>query len=405
MARQHNRESVPVEPELVDSTASENSLSLLAVSRTEIDMQIATAKKYPRDLEDFRETLEEAVTHSDEIAGECSYRLERKDKDGTIKVIEGPSVRFAEVVMSLWGNCRAGARVIEEGQKFVVAQGVFIDLQRNVSVTLESRRRITGSSGRRYGDDMIGTTANAACSIALRNAITRGVPKVYWESAYEATRKKLLGRAADPKARQTMIEYFAKLGVSAERVLAAVGRQAVAEITAEDLVRLRGFATAVKDGEATIEEMFPDPGKTVQTSDSRQLEVELANEAAQKQPEATPAGGSAPHPEEPPVAAAVQDPEPELPLESESAPAEPSEEESARRVTDFKRQVRDCTSAAMIDQVVAQAAKPGLLTAKDLAFLKSVATNCKNRLRGATTPSPAPAKPERKGPKDLLDTL
>lgn len=56
----------------------------------------------------------------------------------------------------------------------MTAQGVFHDLERNVAITYEVRRRIVDKNGRRYKPDMIGVTANAACSIALRNAILRG---------------------------------------------------------------------------------------------------------------------------------------------------------------------------------------------------------------------------------------
>ena len=43
------------------------------------------------------------------------------EKDG--KTIEGPSVRFAEMVANAWGNIRWGGRVIEANDRYVVAQG------------------------------------------------------------------------------------------------------------------------------------------------------------------------------------------------------------------------------------------------------------------------------------------
>ncbi len=95
----------------------------------------------------------------------------------------------AEIVTSAWGNCRAGARVVDEGAEFITAQGVFHDLERNVQVTMEVRRRITGKNGRRYSSDMIGVTGNAACSIALRNAVFRGIPRAFWIDIYDAARK------------------------------------------------------------------------------------------------------------------------------------------------------------------------------------------------------------------------
>ena len=93
------------------------------------------------------------------------------------KTIEGPSARFAEVIASAWGNSRAGARVIDDRGDFVVAQGVFHDLERNVAITYEVQRRITDRQGRRFKTDMIGVTANdeahAARRLGFRGRILR----------------------------------------------------------------------------------------------------------------------------------------------------------------------------------------------------------------------------------------
>src|SRR4030065_695902 len=166
-------------------TAENATVSL--VSRAEIDQQITTAKKYPRSLKRFRDEALQMVTLTEGIAKECIYALPRKDANGSTKTIEGPSARFAEVIASAWGNCRAGARVVGESADFVTAQGGFYDLERNVAITYEVQRRITTSTGRRYSTDMIGVTANAACSIALRNAILKGVPKAFWSAVHAAT--------------------------------------------------------------------------------------------------------------------------------------------------------------------------------------------------------------------------
>jgi hypothetical protein len=56
---------------------------------------------------------------------------------------------MAEIAVSCWGNVRYGARVIEETDRFIVAQGVCHDLETNVYNAIEVRRRITGRTGRR----------------------------------------------------------------------------------------------------------------------------------------------------------------------------------------------------------------------------------------------------------------
>jgi len=235
-------------------TATQGSIALIAAA--EIDQQIATAKKYPRSLKRFADEATAMVTLNDSIAQQCIYALPR---DG--KTIEGPSARFGEIVASAWGNCRAGARVVNESGEFVTAQGVFHDLERNVAITYEVQRRITDKRGNRFKADMIGVTANAACSIALRNAILKGVPKAFWEGIYQRARKCIAGDFKTlANRRADAIQAFVVFGVTEAQILAKLGREGTADITMDDLVTLFGMLTAIKDGDSTPEQMFTEAG-------------------------------------------------------------------------------------------------------------------------------------------------
>lgn len=239
------------EGEVVADTL-EGSATLMALNASEIDTQIATAKRYPRSLKTFRNEALEMATLTEEIAGECIYNLPRGGKS-----IEGPSARFAEIVASAWGNCRAGARVIGEDDRFVTAQGVFIDLQRNVAITYEVKRRITDKEGRTFKDDMIGVTSNAACSIALRNAVLKGVPKAFWRDIYAASKKTAIGDASTLATRRAnMIEAFGKMGVTPDKIFALLEVSGEQDITLDHLGTLRGTFTAIKEGDTTIEQVF-----------------------------------------------------------------------------------------------------------------------------------------------------
>jgi hypothetical protein len=226
---------------------------LTAISRAELDQQITTARAYPRSLRKFVKECMEMATLNERVAEECFYALPR---DG--KTVEGPSARLAEIVTCAWGNCRAGARVTEEGAEFIIAQGVFHDLERNVQVTMEVRRRITGKNGRRYSSDMIGVTGNAACSIALRNAVFRGIPRAFWIDVYEAARKAAIGDAETLANRRAhMFAHFLKLGATREAILASINVAGEEDIGLDELATLKGIATAIKDGDTTVEQAFP----------------------------------------------------------------------------------------------------------------------------------------------------
>ncbi len=241
-----------LDPEIIEEREVEGSAGLMAINKSEIDQQIATAKKYPRSIKRFLNSAREMVTLSEEIAGECIYSLPRGGKP-----IEGPSARFAEIIAHAWTNCRAGARVIDEVGRFVTSQGVFIDCEANVAITYEVRRRITNRDGVTYSDDMIGVTANAACSIALRNAVLKGVPKAFWKQLYDAAKKTAIGDAETLVARRVkMMQAFAKMFVQPEQIFSLLEVKGEEDIGLDHLAALRGIFTAIKEGDTTVDQAF-----------------------------------------------------------------------------------------------------------------------------------------------------
>ena len=266
---------------VVDDVALESQAREIAtsnielISAAEINQQIATAKKYPRQVTTFMREARALVTLNESIAQQCIYALPR---DG--KVVEGPSARFAEIMAHAWGNSRAGARVVHEGDKFLTAQGVMHDLERNVAITFEVQRRITGKNGRRYSDDMIGVTANAACSIALRNAILKVVPKAFWQPLYDEARRVVAGDVQTlSNKRAKAIEAFAIYGINKEQICTKLGRAGVADITVDDLVMLFGILTAIKEGDTTPEQAFAEEGAAAPAAPARTQSTEQQQSA------------------------------------------------------------------------------------------------------------------------------
>jgi hypothetical protein len=222
---------------------------LAHLSRAEIDVQIATAKRYPRSIKAFKAEAETLALLDEETAASMFYVMPRAGRK-----VEGPSVRLAEVVGSSWGNLRYGARVVDESDTFVTAQGACFDLEKNIAITMEVRRRITDRTGARYNDDMITMTGNAACSIALRNAIFKVVPFALVKPIYEKARAVSIGQALSiEQRRQRAIDWFGKLGVKADQVLKIVGRVGWEDVGDEDLITLRGVVTAIQDGDTTLQ--------------------------------------------------------------------------------------------------------------------------------------------------------
>ncbi len=251
----------PETGQIIDSDGGDGS-ALAALNRSEIDMQISTAKKYPRSIAKAKRTMIEMATIDEATAKGCGYALKRTDKDGKIAWIEGPSIRMAEIAVSCWGNLRYGARIITEDDRFIVAQGVCHDLENNVYNAMEVRRRITTRNGKKYGDDMIGVTANAACAIAARNAVFKVVPMIIIKSAYAEAMKAAAGDEKTFSARRkNAVVAFQGMGVSTEDVCRVLGKAdgaGLEDIDTTDLRRMHGLLTAIQDGDTTLEQVFGD---------------------------------------------------------------------------------------------------------------------------------------------------
>jgi hypothetical protein len=242
--------------EMVPAAMQPHTLAIL--SRSEIDAQMASAGTRPRDLRLFRDNVQMIALMNEEAAADCHYALPARKDDG--EPIEGPSIRFAEILAYAWGNCRVGARVIEEAMDHVTAQGIFSDVQTNGVSTFEVRRRITDRRGRRYSLDMVNVTANAACSIARRNAILQAIPKPLWWDLYQDARRMAAGSEAElgPR-RDKAIGAFRDLGVDEKRIFAMLGVDRADQIGLDKLARLRGIYTAVKDGAVSIRDIASPP--------------------------------------------------------------------------------------------------------------------------------------------------
>ena len=102
---------------------------LQAIDRAEVDIQIATAKQYPRDLAACLNKIATYATMDKETAEDCFYVLRRKDANGNDNIIEGLSVRMAEIIAGAWGNLRVQTRIIGNDGRMITAQAICHDLE------------------------------------------------------------------------------------------------------------------------------------------------------------------------------------------------------------------------------------------------------------------------------------
>lgn len=230
--------------------------SLDRAERANIDIQVSTAKQYPRSISRCTNNAVALATMDRETAQSCGYALPRGGKP-----ITGPSVHLAKIIAQQYGNLRAEAKVVEITDKQIVSRGTAWDLENNNAYSVEVRRSIVGRNGNRFSDDMITVTGNAANSIAYRNAIFGIVPKAIVDKAYKAAQHLITGDLSDEekliKRRDGAIKHFIDTyGITEEEVIKLCGKHTVNQIQADEIALLLGFAQSLKDGDTTVEELM-----------------------------------------------------------------------------------------------------------------------------------------------------
>lgn len=262
-----NYEVLPVE------TQEMQIVQVDAVERANVDSQVSTAKMYPRSIKRSIDNSIVMATMDAETAQSCGYALPRGGKP-----ITGPSVHLAKIIVSNWGNMRTEAKVVQITDKQIISRGTAWDLEANVASAFEVRRSIVDSKGRRYSDDMITVTGNAANSIAYRNAVFSVVPKAVVDKVYKAAQKFITGDLSDEekliKRRTDAINYFNdEWGITETEVIKLCGKQTVNQIKADEIALLLGMVQSLKDGDTTVDELM----KPIR--DSKEAKAEKLNQA------------------------------------------------------------------------------------------------------------------------------
>lgn len=262
--------------EVLQVNQDQNVIQIDAVERANVDSQVATAKQYPRDLARSVNNSIAMATMDAATAQSCGYALPRGGKP-----ITGPSVHLAKLIVSNWGNMRAEAKVVQITDKQVISRGTCWDLENNVATAFEVRRSIVGKNGKRFSDDMITVTGNAANSIAYRNAVFSVIPKAIIDKVYQAAQHYITGDLSDEEKlvarRKKCIDFFkSEYGITEDEVVMLCGKQTVNQIKADQIALLLGITQSLKDGDTTVEDLM----KPYRAEENKKTILAKATEAA-----------------------------------------------------------------------------------------------------------------------------
>lgn len=275
-----NYEMLPVEAQDVQIVQVD------AVERANVDSQVVTAKQYPRSI---RRSIDNSIvmaTMDAETAQSCGYALPRGGKP-----ITGPSVHLAKIIVSNWGNMRTESKVVQITDKQIISRGTAWDLETNVASAFEVRRNIVDSKGKRFSDDMITVTGNAANSIAYRNAVFSVIPKAMVDKVYKAAQKYITGDLSDEekliKRRTDAINYFNdEYGITEAEVIKLCGKHTVQQIKANEIALMLGMVQSLKDGDTTVDELMNPIRESKEARNNKLAEIAAKAAGVEKQPKA-----------------------------------------------------------------------------------------------------------------------
>jgi len=185
------------------------------------------------------------------------YRFPVKNKDGSITYIEGPSIKLANAVARIYGNCVTEVREVDVGDAYVF-YARFSDIETGFSMERAYRQRKTQQTFKtKDAERQLDIAYQIGQSKAIRNVICNAIG-TYADWAFVEARGSLVNKIGKniEKWRADTVDAIARLPVDLKRVVAVVGR-GPKEWLADDIARIVSMGRAIQDGMATIDDTFP----------------------------------------------------------------------------------------------------------------------------------------------------
>lgn len=183
----------------------------------------------------------------------------RNKKTGQTEYVEGPTIKLANAVANIYGNCNVDPWCSSEGLDYWEISARFIDLESGFAMTRQFRQR-KDAAKIGGGSEAAGRNMEASFSTgeskAIRNVIINALG-TYCTYAFEQARDALVQRVGKniEKYRRETAERIAEI-VDIRRVEAVIGRP-VKDWLARDIAKVIGMGTSIKDGMASVNDVFP----------------------------------------------------------------------------------------------------------------------------------------------------
>ena len=266
-------------------------------AQAEVQAQIVSAKKFPRDPFSAWNRIAQACKRP-KLAGQALYAYPRGGE-----TVTGPSIRLAETLAQAWGNVTFGVRELEQRDSDSTIEAYCTDLETNVtrSVTFQvphiryTKRGVIKLSDPR---DIYELVANQGAR-RVRACILAVIPGDIVDLAVaECKRTQVRGEGEPLEDRvRKMVAAFSEVGVPPEAIERRLGHP-LAQTVAEEVVDLQAVYRAIKESLASRQDFFELGGTASEGTKALADKIRGAAPAAAPSP-AAPTGSL---PFEPPTA-------------------------------------------------------------------------------------------------------
>ncbi|CAN7381474.1 hypothetical protein LJR220_003395 [Bradyrhizobium sp. LjRoot220] len=173
--------------------------------------------------------------------------------------IEGASIKLANDVARIYGNCEVDTRVIDLGPSWLI-YARFTDFETGYALTRPFQQNKGASKMGSDNDRKLDIAFQIGVSKAIRNVVNNAL-QTFSDYAFDCARNSLVDKIGKNLVgyRDRTIQGIANLGVELSRVELAMGR-AAKDWLAPDIAKVIAMMKAIADGMASVDETFPPKG-------------------------------------------------------------------------------------------------------------------------------------------------
>lgn len=255
------------------------SIAAAEAAKARVQAAYIMAYKNPRNADQSRIGILEACKRP-AFAERVKY-----SKPVSGKPITGPSIRFAETALRIWGNILIDTQVLYEDDNIKRTKVLCIDLETNTQFSKDISIQKTTERKKADGRDIIKSRMNsynetvyivratedevhnkeaALISKAIRNEGLRLIPSDIVDEALDVADDTIRNHdAEDPAAaKKKILDSFSEIGVYPKDIEKYLGHK-IDSISPVELKDLRGVFRAIRDGESTWQSYVEDKAAEV----------------------------------------------------------------------------------------------------------------------------------------------